>query len=348
MPGTYRINLLHIKLILSLAGRPKVNIDAFQVELADLYAQGRTAKQIQKHLKDNYEISVNIRTIKRRFQNWHVRKQQVTHISDDLKKRVQVLFFEIGLDDKDMLRVLQEEGFEIGSSALVRLRFELNLRRSLRTEEQRIQADIVVRGLIDEEIKKGVIDGYGRTYLYTHFRQQGHIIARDRLFKIYRTVASEAVNRRKRDMQQHRGEYIVPGPNFIWSIDGYDKLKPYGIEIYACIDGYSRYVIWIYIGISNSTAVSCLRQFVDCLEGTKKQPRFIRSDRGGETVMLADAHYQLQQDIDPQILFQDCYLYGTSTANQRIESWWNQLTKGYLFRWRVSAVQTSLYCLIAN
>jgi hypothetical protein len=75
-------------------------------------------------------------------------------------------------------------------------------------------------------------------------------------------------------MQRHRGQYIVPGPNFIWSIDGYDKLKPYGIEIYACIDGYSRYVVWIYIGISNSTAVSCLCQFLDCLNHTKRQPRF--------------------------------------------------------------------------
>ena len=27
------------------------------------------------------------------------------------------------------------------------------------------------------------------------------------------------------------------GPNFIWHMDGYDKLKPYGITIHGCIDG---------------------------------------------------------------------------------------------------------------
>jgi hypothetical protein len=27
------------------------------------------------------------------------------------------------------------------------------------------------------------------------------------------------------------------------------KLEPYGIEIYAAIDGYSRYVIWFYVGM---------------------------------------------------------------------------------------------------
>ena len=26
-------------------------------------------------------------------------------------------------------------------------------------------------------------------------------------------------------------------PNFVWHLDGYDKLKPYGFAIHACIDG---------------------------------------------------------------------------------------------------------------
>jgi hypothetical protein len=44
-------------------------------------------------------------------------------------------------------------------------------------------------------------------------------------------------------MQAKKGEYIVPGPNWIWSIDGYDKLSPFGIEIYACINAYSQNII---------------------------------------------------------------------------------------------------------
>jgi hypothetical protein len=181
-----------------------------------------------------------------------------------------------------------------------------------------------------------VIDGYGKGFLQTHFRQKGFLIARDRLFSVYRSLNPEGVDRRKRKLQQRRGEYVVPGPNFVWSMDGHDKLKPYGIEIYGCIDTYSRYVIWVYIGISNATAVSCFYQFLAAIEAEGKQPRFIRSDRGGETTMLAAAHYQLQQNEEPGLEFKDCYLYGTSTANQRIESWWNQLGKQLLFRWRVS------------
>lgn len=160
-------------------------------------------------------------------------------------------------------------------------------------------------------------------------------IISDRLFSIYRTLVPDAIERRIRNMQRHRGEYIVPGPNFIWSLDGYMKLAPYGIEVYAAIDAYSRYIIWIYVGVSARTAVSVLRQYLDTVKLFGQQPRFVRSDHGVETVLLASAHHQLHQAAEPDLEFQNCYLYGTSTTNQRIESWWNQLSKNLLFRWRV-------------
>ena len=40
-----------------------------------------------------------------------------------------------------------------------------------------------------------------------------------------------------------RGEYIVPGLNYIWSLDGHDKLKAWGIEIYSAIDAFSWYIV---------------------------------------------------------------------------------------------------------
>jgi hypothetical protein len=39
-------------------------------------------------------------------------------------------------------------------------------------------------------------------------------------------------------------------------MDDYIKLSLYGIEIYAATDGYSRYILWVYIGISTRTAIS--------------------------------------------------------------------------------------------
>lgn len=322
-----------------VAGRPAINLTQYQAELRAIFHEGLTFEQIAAYIQETYQIRINIRTLKRRFREWNLRRGLPTQVEEVVKNRIRVLFFEVGLEDTEMLLILQGEGFKITKYTLVRLRFELGLRRRVRGIEQCQEADRLVQRLVAEELEKGVIDGYGRRYLYTHFRQRGHIIARDRLFQAYRTINFEAVERRKRDLQRHRGEYIVPGPNFIWSVDGYCKLRPYGIEIYACIDAYSRYIIWVYIGISASTAVSCVHQYLQTLEAVQLQPRFVRSDRGVETVMLADAHYQLQETYEPDLQFEECYLYGTSTANQRIEAWWQQLSKGLLFRWRVYYLQ---------
>jgi hypothetical protein len=53
--------------------------------------------------------------------------------------------------------------------------------------------------------------------------------------------------------------------------------------------------------------------------------------------MLAYVQYCVNLAIDPTLSFGNCYMYGTSTANQRIESWWNQVSRQLLFRWRVGS-----------
>ena len=74
---------------------------------------------------------------------------------------------------------------------------------------------------------------------------------------------------------------------------------------------------------------------LDILQRENTQPQIIRTDRGSETTMIGNAHYQLMQKQSPDISFEECYYYSTSTANQRIEAWWGQLTKSSIFRWRV-------------
>jgi hypothetical protein len=143
------------------------------------------------------------------------------------------------------------------------------------------------------------------------------------------------VSRRLNDFHRTRGDFRVLGPNYLWSIDGHDKLSYWGFQLYAGIDAYSRYITWIYIGNSNRTSFSVLRQYLDTLKSEKIQPWLIRSDKGGETPMLAAAHYALYQKHNSNAALSDCYWYGTSMSNQRIEAWWSQLTKGCTFKWRV-------------
>ena len=129
---------------------------------------------------------------------------------------------------------------------------------------------------------------------------------------------------RKSDLLRARGCYIVPGPNYIWSIDGHLKLSNYGIQIYAAIDTYSSYIPWIYVGVSATTAISVVKMFLTAVDILQIQPQFCRADRGSETGLIMVAHWQLHQSRQPDISVDDAIMFGTSVANVRIESYWSQ------------------------
>ena len=46
--------------------------------------------------------------------------------------------------------------------------------------------------------------------------------------------------------------YTFRGPNFMWHVDGYDKLKLFGFPIHGCIDGYSRKILWLNVSPTNN------------------------------------------------------------------------------------------------
>jgi len=46
--------------------------------------------------------------------------------------------------------------------------------------------------------------------------------------------------------------YYAPGPKYVWYVDGYDKLKPFGFYIHAAIDVYSRRILWLEVSSSNN------------------------------------------------------------------------------------------------
>ncbi|KAF3028982.1 hypothetical protein E8E15_009927 [Penicillium rubens] len=71
------------------------------------------------------------------------------------------------------------------------------------------------------------------------------------------------------------------------------------------------------------------------------QPRKIRSDRGTETVLLTDTQYELRKLADPSVQIRDCYLYGRSVDNQRIEGWWGLLSRATTGLFHVSDISSS-------
>ena len=140
-------------------------------------------------------------------------------------------------------------------------------------------------------------------------------------------------------MQRHQEEYIVPGLDYIWSLDGHDKLSNWGIEIYAAIDAYSWFIIWIYIGVSNRTEQSVAVQYNSTIAQTRYHPRILQTNLSKETLLMLEIHFSVARTSELGIKLEECYYYGTSRKNQRIESWWSQLERSCLWRWRVSFIQ---------
>ena len=63
-------------------------------------------------------------------------------------------------------------------------------------------------------------------------------------------------------------------------------------------------------------------------------PKKVWSDKGEETDLIAECQVTFRRDQKPDLPFHKAYIYGTSTANQRIEAWWNLLATGQTEQWR--------------
>ena len=78
----------------------------------------------------------------------------------------------------------------------------------------------------------------------------------------------------------------MPRPNFTWHIDGYDKVEPFGFCIHGCADGFSRNIIWLFVGSTNNDPLIIISYYLKLLKENKIVPRFVRADRGSENSVL--------------------------------------------------------------
>uniref|UniRef100_A0A8W8MKW5 Integrase core domain-containing protein n=1 Tax=Magallana gigas TaxID=29159 RepID=A0A8W8MKW5_MAGGI len=104
----------------------------------------------------------------------------------------------------------------------------------------------------------------------------------------------------------------------VFQQDGYDKLKPFGISIHGCIDGFSRRVIWLEADITNKRPEVVAEYYLSAVQLLKGCPQKFRADPGTENGIIATFHSCLKENCSSVTL-------GTSTANQRIERFWGLL-----------------------
>lgn len=101
---------------------------------------------------------------------------------------------------------------------------------------------------------------------------------RDTIMKKLKELDPEATEQRKSRVLKRR-EYISQGPNDTWHADGYDKLKPYGLNIHGAIDGFSRKVLWLQVCKSNNNPVIPASFYLKTIKELNLCPRSFRRCR---------------------------------------------------------------------
>lgn len=131
-----------------------------------------------------------------------------------------------------------------------------------------------------------------------------------------------AMRRRRR---LRRRQYFAKGPDFLYHIDGWDKLKRFGLCVHGCIDGFSRRIMWLEAGPSNNNPYVICSYFADCVTRLNGLPCLIRTDHGTENGNVELMQRLLRADhTDDRARINSTFLYGRSTSNQRIEAWWSK------------------------
>ena len=149
---------------------------------------------------------------------------------------------------------------------------------------------------------------------------------------IMRALSNQVINPHRRAL--HRRQYINPGPNYTVHVDGYDKLKPYGIAIHGGICGFSRKILWMKAAYSNNDPKIIVAYYVEFIKRYSRIPRLVRADRGTENSILRDLQMTLRYNHTDDMAGLWSFQYGRSTANQRIEMIWSFLSKFFTNYWR--------------
>lgn len=142
-------------------------------------------------------------------------------------------------------------------------------------------------------------------------------VQRDIVLRIMRQIDPEGVTLRKAKRLRRR-KYYALGPNYIWHVDGYDKLKPFGFCIHAAIAGYSRQLLWLEVSSSNNNSNLIATYYLETLKKIGCSPRLLMCDLGTENPMLSLLQPYFRYSARDSMARMKSFMYGKSTSNQRI------------------------------
>lgn len=208
-------------------------------------------------------------------------------------------------------------GIKISMKTLKRRLKDLNLWR----RKNYTDMNVVINRLADDVKGYGQLHGY--RWQYSKCIQSGMVVTQNKVRLALQIVDPEGVALRRKKRLKRR-QYSNKGPSYLWHFDSYDKLKRYGICINGCIDGFSRYIIWLRAGMTSSDPRVVAGYYIDAIEEMQAIPLSIRCDFGTENGVIKTIQEDLRRHKNSS---REGFMQGKSQHNQRIESWWCQLRR---------------------
>jgi hypothetical protein len=300
----------------------------------------------------HYGTKITRRSLQRRLSEWNIQTERALSakkITGPVIEAVQQAFCLNFATDRVLAQQMKDQGIDISARQIKKIRLANGWRVRDRDVKQQEQLYQRVLTACWEAVEEGVARNYGRILMSSYLKTVKGIRAtlnhvQAALKEIHHVTQ---INRRPGMKSKKRGQVDFHGPDYLWSLDGHDKLSRFGIQIYGAIDAYSRQIQWLYVGNSNKTQISVVKQFLQAIKSKDWCPRYIRADRGVELTLLAEAQlslfsisrvrdHGLTAEEAQNIPLQDCFLFGPSTANIKIESFWIRLIKAQTQPWMVS------------
>ena len=170
--------------------------------------------------------------------------------------------------------------------------------RRLGCTRRRRQSDLneVVEAVQKELTGSGSLLGY-RVMHQRLINQDGLITTRVVVGHVLRVFDPEGVEHRSQHRLRCR-RYRCKGPNYLWHIDGYDKLKPSGFCIHGAIDGFSRWIVWLEVASSNNDPRIVVQYFLDYIRQLGGMARILHGDRGSQNGNLVTTQRFFRRSMD--------------------------------------------------
>ena len=167
-------------------------------------------------------------------------------------------YFFLGFTQLEILNFMSSyHGLSMSLRTLQRILHTLDLKRHCKNENTQ---DVIAA--VELELSASGRDLGYRAMHSRILKNHNVMVSRESVRKIIKDLDPVGVRIRQRRRLKRR-QYYCRGPNFLWHIDGWDKLKPFGLAVHGCIDGYSRRIIWLRVSSSNNDPFVIGKYFTD-------------------------------------------------------------------------------------